>query len=182
MINSIIEMFRHQAREHKSIRSFYYNRNYEIGSGNEAHPLFWLEDPLTGRNNANTFTNSVNFSILFVPKDEMMVANLQNQAFSIGLNIIERIKLDDTIPVSILPSWNYLTLRNYYDNNACGCRFSVEFVQRNMQNLCLIEEQFDSQKNFDASHPLNDFEVKISNACETFVNKLPVFDLKTSKR
>lgn len=182
MINSIIDMFRRQAREHKAIRSFYYNRNYEIGSGNEAHPLFWLEDPITGRNHANTFTNTVNFSILFIPKDDGEVANLQNLAFSIGLNIVERIKLDDSLPVSVLPSWSYLTLRNYYDNNACGCRFTVEFVQRNMQNLCLIDEQFDSQKDFEIAKPLNDFDLKTSNTCETFTNKLPVFDLKTTKR
>lgn len=182
MINSIIEMFRRQAREHKTIRSFYYNRNYEIGSGNEAHPLFWLEDPLTGRNNANTFSNTANFSILFVPKDESEIAHLQNLAFSIGLNILERIKYDNAVPVSILPTWSYLTLRNYYDNNACGCRFTVDFVQRNMQNLCLIEEQFDALKDFETENVLNSFDVKTANACETFVNKLPVFDLKTSKR
>lgn len=181
MINRIIEMFRRQAREHKSIRSFYYNRNYEIGSGNEVHPLFWLEDPIMGRNNANTFTNTVNFSILFVPKEDAEIAHFQDMAFSIGLNILERIKHDHTIDVTILPSWSYLTLRNYYDNNACGCRFTVEFIQRNMQNLCLIEEQFDSLKDFDADRVLNDFELKTTNACETFVNKLPVFDLKTSK-
>jgi len=40
MISNIIEVFRKQARQHKMIRSFYYNRNYEIGSGNETHPLF----------------------------------------------------------------------------------------------------------------------------------------------
>ncbi|MBD8346507.1 hypothetical protein [Dysgonomonas sp. HGC4] len=182
MINSIIEMFRRQAREHKTIRSFYYNRNYEIGSGNEAHPLFWLEDPLTGRNNANTFSNTANFSILFVPKDDSEIANLQNLAFSIGLNILERIKYDNAVPVSILPTWSYLTLRNYYDNNACGCRFTVDFVQRNMQDLCLIEEQFDVLKDFEAEGILNSFDVKTANTCETFINKLPVFDLKTSKR
>ncbi len=182
MINSIIEMFRRQAREHKTIRSFYYNRNYELGSGNEAHPLFWLEDPLMGRNNANTFANTVNFSILFIPKDDMEIANLQNMAFSIGLNILERIKHDETISVSIVPSWSCLTLRNYYDNNACGCRFTVELIQRNMQNLCLIEEQFDCEKEFEVSKPLNNFDVKTSGTFETFVNKLPVFDLKTSKR
>lgn len=182
MINSIIEMFRHQAREHKTIQSFYYNRNYEMGSGNEIHPLFWLEDPLTGRNNTNTFSNTAYFSILFVPPNDNEVANLQSMAFSIGLNILERIKKDDTVQASILPTWTYLTLRNYYDNNACGCRFTVEFVQRNMQNLCLIEEQFDSQKDFETHNPLNNFKVSTSSTCEVFVNKLPVFDLKTTKQ
>lgn len=179
MINSIISLFYNQAREHKSIRSFYYNRSYELGSGNEQHPVFWLEDPIMGRNQDHVFTNTVNFSVLFVPKDDSEVAILQNLAFSIGLNILERIKMDDNRTVSVLPSWTYLTLRNYYDNNACGCRFTVELVQRNMQDLCLIDEQFDIDKDFQDNVALNNFKIN-SNA--TFTNKLPVFDLKTSKR
>lgn len=182
MINSIIELFRNQAREHKAIRSFYYNRNFELGSGNELHPVFWLEDPISGRNQQHVFTNTVNFSVLFIPKDEAETIQYQNLAFSIGLNILERIKADENIPVTVLPTWTYLTLRNYYDNNACGCRFSVDLVQRNMQNLCLIEEQFDSDKEFEEKDILNRFDINISKGgCETFVNKLPVFDLKTSK-
>lgn len=182
MINSIVSLFRNQARQHKAIQSFYYNRNYEIGSGNESHPLLWLEDPLVGRNQSNTFTNTVNFSILFVPENEQEVAHLQNMAFSAGLNIIERIKQDQNLMVSVLPSWSFLTLRNYYDNNACGCRFSVDLVQANMQNLCLIEEQFDACAEFEDSLSLPQFNVSVAGGCETFANKLPVFDLKTSKR
>lgn len=180
MINSIISLFRNQARQHKAIRSFYYNRNYELGAGNEFHPVFWLEDPVMGRNQQNVFTSTVNFSILFIPEDDTAVAVFQNLAFSIGLNILERIKMDANEPVTVLPTWIYLTLRNYYDNNACGCRFSVDLVQRNMQDLCLIEEQFDSEKEFQPDPVLNDF--RINGANQTFGNKLPVFDLKISKR
>ncbi len=180
MINSIISLFRDQAHAHKAIRSFYYNRNYELGAGNEYHPVFWLEDPIMGRNQQNVFTNTVNFSILFVPKDEDEVSDFQNLAFSIGLNILERIKIDSYLPVTVLPTWTYLTLRNYYDNNACGCRFSVDLVQRNMQDLCLIEEQFNMDKDFENNMALSDFKINGTNAA--FANKLPVFDLKTSKR
>lgn len=183
MITGIIELFRKQAREHKTIRSFFYDRNYEIGSGNDKYPLFWLEDPIIGRNDSNTFSNSVNFSILFVPNDTIRnVEELQNLAFSIGLNIIERIKANKDSPISILPNWTFTTLRSYYDDNASGCRFSVNFTQRNMQNLCLIEEQFDDDKEFEKNSTLKNFNVDPANNCETFVNKFPVFDLKTSKR
>lgn len=182
MINSIIQLFRQQAREHKTIRSFYYNRNYEIGSGNESHPLLWLEDPITGRNQGNTFSTSVNFSILHIPTSEKEVAPFQNLAFSIGLNIIERIKHQPNTSVSVQPSWSFLTLRDYYDNNACGCRFSVDLIQLNMQNLCLINEQFDESKELDEENILNDFDIAPAQNCETFVNKLPVFDLKISKQ
>lgn len=181
MINSILQIFRQQAQQHKTIRAFYYNRNYELGSGKETHPLFWLEDPLTGRNQDNVFTNSVNFSILFLPTTEESVHHLQNLAFSIGLNIIERIKKNPDYGISIRPDWTYTTLRDYYDNNACGCRFSVNFTQINMQNLCLIDEQFGAENQFEDKSLLPDLDMFPANNCEVFVQKLPDFDIKTRK-
>lgn len=181
MIKSIINIFRKQAREHKTIMAFYYNRNYELGGGNDKYPLFWLECPIIGRNHDNTFSNSVNFSILFTPDRDKSIEELQNLAFSIGLNILERIKQDRDSVISILPDWSYTTLRNYYDDNATGCRFSVNFTQRNIQNLCLIDEQFEENGEFSENKPIKDFEVKPANNCEIFVNKFPTFDLKTRK-
>lgn len=181
MITSIINTFKNQAREHKSIKAFYYNRNYELGSGRDIYPLFWLEDPISGRNNNNTFSNSVNFSILFVPADADEISVLQNYAYSIGLNIIERIKKDQNSIIGIQNDWTFLTLRNYYDDNAAGCRFSVNFIQRNMQNLCLIEEQFDVNKTFDTASNLPDISINTVNTCEVFSNSLPVFTLRTTK-
>lgn len=182
MINSIISLFRQQAQQHKTIKAFYYNRKYELGSGKDSYPLFWLDDPILGRNTGNVFTNSANFAILFVPDNERSVAQLQSLAFSIGLNIIERIKRQSNqLGISILPDWSYLTLSDYYDDNACGCRFSLNFTQANMQNLCLIDEQFDTEKEFDTNDALNDFDLSPANRCEVFVNKFPEFDLKTRR-
>lgn len=182
MIHSIVDIFYNQAREHKLIKAFYYNRNYELGSGKDVYPLFWLEDPLRGNNNNNTFTNSVDFSILFVPVSEESVGHLQNLAFSTGLNIIERIKRDsNTLGISIIPDWSFITLRDYYDDNAAGCRFSVNFTQMNMQNLCLIDEQFDADKEFGNNEALKNISLSPSNTCEIFVNKFPDFDLRTRK-
>lgn len=181
MITSLIDIFRTQAREHKTIRSFVYNRNAEQGSGREQHPLLWMEDPVFGRNEGNVFVNAVNFSVLFVPKADDSVAELQNLAFSIGLNIIERIKQQDN-GVSLRPDWTFVTLRDYYDNGACGCRFSVNLVQQNIQNLCLIDEQFDADSNFHIDKAIPDFSVNPANNCEVFVSKFPEFDLKTSRQ
>lgn len=183
MVNNIVALFCKQAREHKAIRSFYYNRNYEIGSGNEKHPLLWLEDPISGRNQNNVFSSSVNFSVLFIPDHEHTVDSLQHIAFSIGLNIVERIKADPNSQISVRPNWNYMTLRNYYDNNACGCRFSLELILRNMQDLCLIDEQFDTDKQFEENSILRTTnpENEQPALCEVYTNKLPVFDLKISK-
>lgn len=182
MIKSVINTFREQARSHKSIQSFYYNRTYELGSGNENYPLFWLEDPLTGQNRGNIFSGTVNFSVLFIPDNKQQILHYQNLAFSIGLNIIERIKQNESAPIKIQPSWTYITLREYYDNDACGCRFSVDFTHPNMQNLCLIDEQFDDSKEFDTRTTLIHFDLTGNDGQEVYSTKLPVFDLKTTKR
>lgn len=181
MITTIIETFRKQAREHKSIKAFYHNRRYELGSGKDIYPLFWLECPINGRNRDNVFSSSINFSILFTPDTKRKIEELQNLAFSIGLNILERIKQNRDAEISISPDWTYTTLREYYDDNAIGCRFSVNITHRNMQNLCLINEQFDESGEFSKNKPLKDFDIKPANNCETFVNKFPTFDLKTRK-
>lgn len=179
MITTITDIFRRQAREHKTIRAFYYNRNYELGSGKETHPLLWLEDPVYGRNHDNVFINSVNFSILFIPSKEQTVLQLQNLACSIGLNIIERIKVQDN-GISIRPDWTYTTLRDYYDNKACGCRFSVNYTQVNMQDLCLIDEQFGPSGGLEVSPSPGHFDM--NPTAEIYTNKFPDFDLKTSKK
>lgn len=181
MIATIIDIFRRQAQQHKTIKAFYYNRNYELGSGNETHPMFWLEDPIYGKNKDNLFINTVNFNILFLPDRDKNVQYLQNIAFSVGLNIIERIKLND-FGISIMPDWTYLTLRDYYDNDACGCRFTVNFTQANMQNLCLIEDQFDPDKKFESKQVLPDFTISPTGNCEVYVNKFPDFNIKTRKK
>lgn len=181
MLTTIIDTFKRQARDHKTIKAFYYGRNYDLGSGKESYPLFWLEDYLYGHNRNNLFINSVNFSVLFLPNKEQSMSELQNLAFSIGLNIIERIKRDKDSGIGIQPDWSYMTLRHYYDDDACGCRFTVNFTQANMQNLCLIDEQFDTDGKLDTSTTLPHFDLDPANNCEIFVNKFPQFDLKLKR-
>lgn len=181
MINNIVDTFRQQAKEHKTIKAFYYNRNYELGSGKEKYPLFWLEDPILGRNQENIFTNTVNFSILLLPHKDKSVVDIQSLAFSAGLNILERIKRDKVNGISVRPDWTYTTLQDYYDDNACGCRFTANLTHVNMQNLCLIDDQFDPQREFEVESPLHTFSDTLSGGIDVFVDKLPQFDLKVRR-
>lgn len=181
MINNIIELFNLQARQHKTIKAFIYGRKNDMGSGKDTYPLFWLEDPLYGQNINNVFRNTVNISILFLPEKNKSEGELQNLAFSIGLNIIERIKQNQRFGINIQPDWTYLTLQNYTDDDACGCRFSVNFTQVNMQNLCLIEEQFSSEETFPDNQFLPEMNLNENKNYEIFKNKFPVFNLKTHK-
>lgn len=185
MIDLIIKEFRELARKHKLIKSFYYDKNYEIGEGNEIHPLFWLEEPIYGTNdgaNGQGFYNTVTFSILLIPDTDRDVKRCQELAFSCGLNIIEKIKRNEDDFFTVKPDWNYLTLSDYYDNNSAGCRFTVNLYCRNITDLCLLDEQFDNCGSFVCPEPMNDFKVKPESPCETFTNKVLDFDIPTKRK
>ena len=182
MIKDIINTFRELARKHKLIKSFYYNRNYELGEGNELHPVFWLEDPIYSNNsNGNGFLTTVNFSILLIPNKDLSILDCQDLAFSIGLNIIEKLKNDEDSEIRIKNDWSFITLSNYYDNNAAGIRFTAQLYNRNMSDYCLLNEHFDEDKEFETNEVLNDFTVNANSNCEVFSNKILDFKLKTKK-
>lgn len=181
MITSIVDLFRNLTKQHKLLKSFYYNTTNELGSGNEPHPLLWLEMPIYGTNtgtNGSVFNVSVNFSILLIPKDNITPLDCQNLAFSCGLNIIEKIKQDKDCDFTIKPDWSFITLSEYYDNSVYGARFSCNLITKNIANLCLLPEQFDDNKQLEEETTIPDFEITVTeNGCETFTNKLPDFDI-----
>lgn len=198
MVNKIVYIFQRLAEQHKLIKSFYYNRTYEIGSGNEKHPLIWLEDPIyiniTGENN-NVVEIDVNFSVLLIPDADMGFKDCQDLAFSTGHNIIEYIKKYKPLKIEVKKgSESALTLQHYYDNNTAGARFSVTLQNVNPANICLLDEHFDAGAfncdfnddyfkycNDKEEDKINDFDITPANNCTTFVNKLPDFNIPTSR-
>jgi hypothetical protein len=140
-----------------------------------------LEEPLFGKNGGQSgsiITNQCNFSILLIPKQGDKIIKMESLAFSAGLNIIESIKQDKECGFYIQPDWSYISLVDYYDDNACGCRFSLNLVSKNMENLCFLDEHFNPDKEFDKSVGINDFDVNPETGCEIFTNKSLKFDLR----
>ncbi|MDR2950703.1 MAG: hypothetical protein LBV71_16065 [Prevotella sp.] len=198
MIKKIIYLFERLSKQHKLIQSFYYNRNYEIGSGNEKHPLLWLEDPMyiniTGSNN-NIIEADINFSVLLIPNEDTTFVDCQDLAFSTGHNIIEYIKKYKPFGFIIKSGTeSALTLQHYYDNNTAGARFSFVLQNANPASICLLDEHFESGVfncdfnddylkycNDKEEDKVNDFDVTPANNCTTFVDKLPDFTLRTSR-
>ncbi|NDV83960.1 hypothetical protein [Bacteroides sp. 51] len=185
MINTVVDTFRELSRKHKLIKSFYYDKNYELGEGNEVHPLFWLEEPIYAKNKGSeggAFTITANFCILLIPTNDMDVLRCQSLALSAGLNMIEKLKFDEYAELSVLPDWTWVTLSDYYDNNASGIRFTVNLSLKNISNYCLLGEHFDDNKEFETKEVLNSFDVNAKSKCETFVNKPLSFDLKLKRK
>lgn len=154
----IVNFFYELARQHKRLKGFTYNKAYRKGAGNSMYPLLWLDDPIAGQAVGDGVIRwTVNADFLGLPKDADEVPAVQAGAFDAALSLIEQIrKVRATTGVSI-EGFNFLSLRDYYDDNAAGYRFTMTLNQANPVNRCL--EDFDPAKTFPAMKSLPDFNV-----------------------
>lgn len=162
----IVNFFYELAREHKRINGFIYGRSYEKGAANEAHPLLWLDDPIIGASTGNTIRYTVNLDIVGIPADNSEVLTIQSEALSAGLSIIERIKNVRSTSGFSIDSFSFITLRDYYDNNAAGQRFTLTIIQANPVNRCAVD--FDPAKQFPHTTALPDFNTDAPDGCAIF--------------
>lgn len=191
MIKNIVELFYHLSEKHKLIRSFKYDRlSKGAGVGDEMMPHCFLEDPLYFGNTdttTGTVPVTINFDIVVTPQ---LLENLniypsteagQNLCYHIGLNFIARIRQmiqnGDLEWISSIASWNFITLKHWYDNDCLGVRFTIVLNVKNQINFCDIDEHFDENKKFDIKKYLPEIETDDASGCSIFSNKLSKFDL-----
>lgn len=174
IVNFIYEL----ARQHKQLKGFIYGKGYEKGAANEAHPLLWLDDPIYGQANNQTIQYSVNVDILGIPKNEEEVLDVQTAAFYTGLDIAEKIKDIRHHSGFSMGEYSFVSLRDYYDNNAAGYRFSYTIIQANPVDRCGMN--FDPDKKFPEINALPDFKIENPEGCAIFDHKtgLPNFKIK----
>lgn len=174
----IVNIFYELARQHNQIKGFIYGKGYEKGAANEAHPLLWLDDPIYGQSIAQTLQFTCNVDILGIPENEKEVLNVQTAAFNTGLALAEKIKQTKIQTGFSIDSFSFLSLRDYYDNNAAGYRFTYILTQANPVDRCAND--FDPSKEFPKVETLPDFKVENPDGCAVFNDKagLPNFKLK----
>lgn len=192
MIKDIVNLFYKLSEKHKLIRSFKYDRlSKGAGVGDEMMPHCFLEDPLYF-GNADTTNGTVpvtiNFDIVITPQ---LLENWginpsteagQNLCQGIALNYIAKIRqiikysIDDNY-ISSIASWNFVTLKHWYDNDCDGVRCTLVLNVRNEIQFCDIDEHFDEEKEFDIKKYLPEIETDDASGCAIFSNKLSKFDL-----
>lgn len=176
----IVNLFYELARQQKEMRGFKYGKGGEKGAGSDAYPLTWLDDPLLGssaRADGGVIRWTVNVDILGIPKNDAEVKGVQDKALLIGLSYFEKAKeIKNTTGLSI-ESYNFITLRHYYDDDAAGCRFTFTITSTNPIDRCA--DYFDPDKEFDKNNPLPDFITANPNGCAVFNDKpgLPNFNI-----
>lgn len=174
----IVDLFYELARQHKRINGFVYGRSYEKGAANEAHPLVWLDDPIYGQSSDRVVSYTCNVDILGIPENDEDVLNVQTAAIDVGFTFAERIK-QTSGRTGIRPGgFTFVSLRDYYDNNAAGYRFTYTLTQANPVDRC--GDDFDSGKEFPRAGALPDFAVDNPDGCAIFSDKwgLPNFKIK----
>lgn len=191
MVKDIVDLFYELSEKHKLIRSFKYDRlSKGAGVGDEMMPHVFLEDPLYFGNTdttTGTVPVTINFDIVITPQ---LLENWginpsteagQNLCHGIALNFIAKIrqmmKDGDLLNVSSIASWNFVTLKHWYDNDCDGVRCTLVLNVRNEINFCDIDEHFDEEKEFDIKKYLPEIETDDAQGCAVFDNKLPKFSL-----
>ena len=191
MVKDIVDLFYELSEKHKLIRSFKYDRlSKGAGVGDEMMPHVFLEDPLYFGNTdttTGTVPVTINFDIVITPQ---LLENWginpsteagQNLCHGIALNFIARIRQmiqdGDLLNVSSIASWNFVTLKHWYDNDCDGVRCTLVLNVRNEINFCDIDEHFDEEKEFDIKKYLPEIETDDAQGCVVFDNKLPKFSL-----
>lgn len=201
MINSIIRTFYNIAREHKLVRQFKYDRlSKGSGIGEENHPLVFLEDPIYIADSTlsdGSVKCTVNFDVVMTPQafenwnveKQLTPEECQTVAHAIALNFVAKLKDianhyedydEDEYNTSIkVISYNFVTLRYWYDNNAAGVRCTMVISVDNPINYCDLEEHFDDDKEFDLGELLQPINTDDAQGCVdvSFDYKLPKINL-----
>ena len=201
MINSIIRTFYNIAREHKWVRQFKYDRlSKGSGIGEENHPLVFLEDPIYIADSTlsdGSVKCTVNFDVVMTPQafenwnveKQLTPEECQTVAHAIALNFVAKLKDianhyedydEDEYNTSIkVISYNFVTLRYWYDNNAAGVRCTMVISVDNPINYCDLEEHFDDDKEFDLGELLQPINTDDAQGCVdvSFDYKLPKINL-----
>lgn len=196
MINSIIRTFYNISREHVLVRQFKYDRlSKGSGIGEENHPLVFLEDPIYVSDstlNDGSVRCTVNFDVVMTPqafenynRRQLTPEECQTVAHSIALNFVAKLKDisnnyeeydEDEYNTSIrVVSYSFMTLRNWYDNNASGVRCTMIISLDNPINYCDLDEHFNPDKEFDMGDLLQPINTDDAQGCYdvSFDYKLP---------
>jgi hypothetical protein len=175
----IVDFFYELARQHASVKAFKYGKPSDKGAGNDVYFLVWLDDPLLGQTTGTgaTIQYTVNIDFLDIPKNDGEVKTKQAAALLVGLDFVERIKQVRQTSGFSVDRFSFITLRDYYDDNAAGVRFTFAVNQANPVNKCA--ENFDPEKAFPSASALPSFEVDSADGCVIFTDKtgLPSFQV-----
>lgn len=179
----MVNFFYELAKEHRRVRGFAWARSHNKGSGKDMYPLVWVDDPVMGtsiglQQRGNGIQYTVNVDFLGLAKNAREKLDVQTEAFYTGLDFFERGKTLYKTHRIRLTAFNFITLSEYYDDNAAGCRFTFTAIGDNVVDRCA--DNFDPDKHLvDRPSRLPDFLTENPDGCAVFANAVTLPNFKT---
>lgn len=149
MLKDVIEVIKNASLRHKGVRTFRYQGNdFNNAQNNHRTYQVYVDDISLHQLNitTNIFKAQFEIYILGFVDDEHTVLDVQNNAYTIAVDIMAFIDSQDAFQ-GILSVYDYsiLTLSHYSDDNASGVKLSLVLQMPSPLNWCTLDDNFDEE-------------------------------------
>lgn len=174
MIKDIIEALKHIALTHKGVYTFRYQGDDLNNAQNnyKGYQVYVDDISLHQLNITNgIFKSEFQIYILGHVDDENPIIDVQNNAYTIAVDIIAKIDSDEAYR-GILSVYDYsiLTLSHYTDDNASGVKLSLVLEMPSPLNWCTLDENFDEEEHEEEQD--HDIDIPTSEINEIDINPI----------
>lgn len=149
MLKDIIEILKNASLRHKGVRTFRYQGNDFFNQQNNHAPYqVYVDDISVHKLNITTgiFRSEFQIYILGHTDDEKSVLDVQNEAYTIAVNIMAFIDTqEDFLGVLSVYDYSILTISHFTDDSSAGVKLSLVLQMPSPLNWCTLEENFNDE-------------------------------------
>lgn len=149
MPKDIIEILKNASLRHKGVRTFRYQGNDFFNQQNNHAPYqVYVDDISVHKLNITTgiFRSEFQIYILGHTDDEKSVLDVQNEAYTIAVNIMAFIDTqEDFLGVLSVYDYSILTISHFTDDSSAGVKLSLVLQMPSPLNWCTLEENFNDE-------------------------------------
>lgn len=150
MLEQIVNYIGDVALKHIAVKTFKYQKRIMINQqGNNRMMEVIIEDNpyFQYLKTSNVFTLTLNIDIIGQPKDDREILKIQNDALTVGVNILGYIEGDYTYKGYLsIHDYDFLALSHFTNDNSAGQRITLELVVPNPLDMCTFMENFDEDQ------------------------------------
>ena len=149
MLKDVVNIIKEISLRHKGVRTFRYQSDMlnNAQNNNKMYQVYLDDISLHELNiTTNIFKASFEMYILGFVDDENSILDVQNNAYTIAVDILTKIDTDEAFR-GVLSVYDYsiLTVAHYSDDNASGVKLSLVLQMPNPVNLCSLDDNFNDE-------------------------------------
>ena len=178
MLKDIIEILKNASLRHKGVRTFRYQGNDFFNQQNNHAPYqVYVDDISVHKLNITTgiFRSEFQIYILGHTDDEKSVLDVQNEAYTIAVNIMAFIDTqEDFLGILSVYDYSILTISHFTDDSSAGVKLSLVLQMPSPLNWCTLEENFNDEPYEEEPDKEIDIDEKEVGEIEIRPIKLPI--------